>query len=92
MENKIKYTPQGFSYVDVTLMDCISWGGLGICNSCGKVCKNLKLVWVLADTYCDDCFNDFLKRSAKSSAQDIEHDLNLQREQDIKWYKYHGVI
>lgn len=32
MENKIKYTPQGFSYVDVNLLEVIAWGGIGICN------------------------------------------------------------
>lgn len=87
---EIKHTPQGFSYVDVTLHEVINWGGYGICNSCGKgPFKKLKLVYVLTDTYCEDCFNDFLERSKHMSKEDIEYDLNLQKDNDIRWYKAH---
>lgn len=93
MENKIKYTPQGFSYVDVNLLEVIAWGGIGICNSCGHgPFEQMKLIWVLGDTYCDKCFKQFLERSKNMSKPDIEYDLNLQKGNDIKWYKRHGVI
>ena len=53
---EIKHTPQGFSYVDVSIFEVINWGGIGICNSCGKgPFRNLKLIWVLGDTYCENC-------------------------------------
>ena len=84
---EIKYTPQGFSYVDITIQQCFDWGGMGICNGCGEVHKNLKLVYVLADTYCEDCFNNFLERSKTMSKEDIEYDLDIQKDNDIKWYK-----
>lgn len=86
---KIKYTPQGFSYIDVTIENCINWGGLGICNDCGAICSELKLIWALRDTYCNKCFDEWLERSKNYSKEDIEYDLKLQREQDKKWYEYH---
>ena len=89
MKDRIKYTPQGFSYVDVTLQECINWGGYGICNSCGKISNDLKLVYVLTDTYCENCFNDFLERAKFFTKEDIEYELNVQKNNDIKWYEYH---
>ena len=77
--SKLKYTPQGFSYIDIGLDDCLRWGGMGICNSCGKgPFKKLKLVYVLTDTYCKNM-----------SKQDVEHDLKIQDENHIRWYRYH---
>ena len=90
--SKIKYTPQGFSYVDVNLTDCINWGGLGICAGCDKISNEAKLIFVLGDIYCNECFNDWLVRCRKYKKEDIEYDLNLQKENDIKWYQYHGIL
>ena len=88
--SKLKYTPQGFSYIDIGLDDCLRWGGMGICNSCGKgPFKKLKLVYVLTDTYCENCFNEWLERSKNMSKQDVEHDLKIQDENHIRWYRYH---
>lgn len=43
---EIKHTPQGFSYVDVTLHEVINWGGLGICDGCNRgPFENLKLIY-----------------------------------------------
>lgn len=85
---EIKYTPQGFSYVDVGIFEVINWGGYGICNSCGKgPFRNLKLVWILTDTYCDKCFNEWLERAKNYSKKHIEEDLELQKDNDIRWYK-----
>lgn len=51
MNNKIKHTPEGFSYVDVLLAECLKWGGAGICDGCGKGPHlRLKLIYVLRDT------------------------------------------
>ena len=87
---EIKYTPQGFSYVDVGIFEIINWGGVGICNGCGKgPFRKMKLIYVLADTYCEDCFNDFLERCNKMLTEDILHDLEIQKDNDIRWYKSH---
>ena len=85
---EVKYTPQGFSYIDVGIFEVINWGGMGICNSCGKgPFRNLKLVWVLTDTYCEQCFNEWLERTKNFPKHEIEEDLALQKDRDIKWYK-----
>ena len=87
---EIKYTPQGFSYVDVTIGDCLKWGGLGICDGCGKgPFRELKLIWVLHDTYCEKCFNEWLERAKKYTKEDIEEDLYLQKDNHLKWYQWH---
>lgn len=87
---EIKYTPQGFSYVDVGIFEVINWAGIGICNSCGEgPFRNLKLVWVLGDTYCEKCFNEWLERAKHYSKNDIAEDLTLQKGNDIRWYKAH---
>lgn len=92
MNNKIKYTPQGFSYIDVTLDECLNWGGFGICNGCNKIYENLKLIYVLQDTYCKNCFNNWLERTKKYPKEDIEEDLIIQNQFHLTWYKAHGVI
>ena len=87
---EVKYTPQGFSYVDVGIFEVINWGGAGICNYCGiGPFSDLKLVWVLGDTYCTQCFNEWLERAKNYSKKDIEEDLELQKDNDIRWYKAH---
>lgn len=93
MNEKIKHTPQGFSYVDVGIFEIINWGGYGICNGCGKgPFRRMKLIYVLADTYCEDCFNRWLERCKRYSKEDIEYDLKVQQGNDEKWYKRHGVV
>lgn len=87
---EIKYTPQGFSYVDITIDDCLKWGGLGICNGCNKgPFSEMKLVWALNDTYCEKCFNEWLERAKKYTKEDIEEDLYLQKDNHLKWYQWH---
>jgi len=91
--DKIKYTQQGFSYVDVGIFEIINWGGAGICDGCGEgPFRKMKLIWVLHDTYCEKCFNEWLERCKSYSKEDINYDLDLQKDNDIKWYKMHRVI
>lgn len=93
MNEKIKHTPQGFSYVDVSLMECLKWGGAGICDGCGKGPHlKLKLIYVLRDTYCEKCFNEWLERCKSYTKEDIEYDLNIQNKYHVNWYKAHKVI
>lgn len=87
--DRIKYTSQGFSYVDVTMEECLAWGGLCVCNGCNQIRPDLKLIYVLTDTYCTDCFNDWLERSKNYSKEDIEFDLAIQKKHHIEWYGYH---
>lgn len=93
MKRKIKYTSQGFSYVDVYLEEILNWGGYGVCTSCNKVlCHEMKLIYVLHDTMCLRCFNEWRERIKKMRKEDIEYDLNIQKQYHIDWYKEHGVL
>ncbi len=87
MKRKIQYTPKGYSYVDVTLEECLNWGGLGICSMCDEVHEELKLIWAIGDTYCNKCFNEWLKRQKMYSQNDIEYDLRLQKQNDKRYYE-----
>ena len=87
MKRKIKYTPKGYSYVDISLEECLNWGGLGICAMCDEICEDLKLIWALGDVYCTKCFNEWVERQEKYLRSDIEHDIKLQEENDKKFYE-----
>lgn len=88
MKREIKYTPQGYSYVDVSLEECLNWGGLGICDGCNTgPHQNLKLIWALHDTYCNKCFNNWLERQKNYSKEDVEYDIKLQKSHDKKYYE-----
>lgn len=87
--DRIKYTPQGFSYVDVTVAECVKWGGYCICNSCNEICGDLKLIYVLGDTYCTKCFKEWVERNKNMKKEDIKHDLAYQNQNHIEWYGYH---
>ena len=91
VEDRIKYTDRGFSYVEVTPYENIKWGGFCICNGCNNDFENenMYLVYVLADTYCKECFNEWLERQKEYSQEDVEYDLHIQNGNDIEWYKYH---
>lgn len=87
MKREIKYTPQGYSYVDVSLEECLNWGGAGICAMCDKIHEELKLIYVLGDVYCNNCFNEWLERQKKYIKSDIEYDMKAQERNDKKFYE-----
>ena len=89
--NRIKTTERGFNYVEVTPVENLNWGGMCVCNGCGKTIfdKPMKLVFVLTDTYCDDCFNKWVERSKTYSREDVDYDLKKQNEMSERWYKFH---
>ena len=86
IEDRIKYTRQGYDYIEVTPLEVLKWGGMCICNGCGKqkLYENLNLVWVLGDCYCKSCFKEWEEKANK-----YEEDLIKQKERSIDWYKYH---
>ena len=91
LEYRIKDTPRGFSYVEVTPHEIFSWGGLCICNGCNEQILNdtMYLSFVLADTYCKDCWKGILRRQEKFSQEDVDYDLALQDREHLRWYGYH---
>lgn len=90
VEDRIEYTPRGFSYIEVTPSEIFRWGGLCICNGCGKrKLENMNLCFVLTDTYCKECWDGILKRQQRFSQEDVDYDLKIQEENALNWYRYH---
>lgn len=90
VEDRLEYTPRGFSYIKVTPHEIFSWGGLCICNGCGKrKMEDMNLCFVLLDVYCDKCWKEILERQQGFSQEDVDYDLALQKEQSLDWYRFH---
>lgn len=89
--SRLKVTKEEFNYIEVTPEEILLWGGICICNHCGKqfLNENMYLVFVLTDTYCKHCFEEWKNRDKGLTKDDIEFDLRLQREMSLKWYDYH---
>ena len=91
LNERIKYTNKGFSYIKVSPIENLNWGGFCICNGCDKqvLDEEMYLIFVLTDTYCKNCFKEWSKRQQFYSQEDIEYDLNLQNKHHLEWYKRH---
>ena len=90
-KERIITDPCGYNYVRVTPEEVFKWGGHGICNSCNGqfLEEDLNLCFVLADCYCDECFEEIKKRWSEMNKEDIEYDLKLQERESLDWYMYH---
>lgn len=86
---KIEYTKIGYSYVKVSPIDIIRWGGYCICNGCNNqfIHDDMYLVYVLADTYCEKCFNKWKERSKTYKKKEIEEDLKMDQQNAYRYYK-----
>lgn len=83
---KMKYTDQGYSYIECTREECFSWGGAAICDYCNKnMFEKVYLIYILGQAYCPKCFKQWLKRSKR-----YEEDLQLQNQNHERWYAMHG--
>lgn len=87
MQNKqLNYTDKGYSYVKCSNTDCFNWGGLGICDSCGRYIEDeVYLIFILNSAYCKKCFKEWENRSKR-----YKEDIQLQKESQERWYMYHG--
>lgn len=82
---KLEYTKQGYSYMQVTREDCFCWGGMSICDSCGKdMNEEIYLIFVLGQAFCKECFEKW-----KNRAKICEDDLYLQEQNQERWYMAH---
>ena len=86
---KVLKTKAGYKYVEVDLLDCLSWGGFGVCDYCNQPIKAVGngkgyLVWVLNSCICENCFNGFLRREVG-----YEEDLQKQEVEAMPYFRYH---
>lgn len=84
MKSRIKTTPQGYMYVEVTKEDCLNWGGFAMCDLCGEMFEKSYLVFVLNGAICEKCFNEWVQRAKR-----YEDDLRLQEECYEDWFKFY---
>lgn len=85
---KLNYTRNGYSYIKCTAQDCLDWGGMAMCDNCNEKMskdKEIYLVFVLSRVLCEECFEEWEKRSKK-----YESDLILQKDRQLNWYRRYG--
>lgn len=87
MKKEIKYTNQGYSYVECTREECFSWGGACVCDDCNENIEDtVYLIFVLGRALCKKCFEEWKKQS-KVYAEDLQ----LQNERHVNYYIAHGL-
>lgn len=85
---KLQYTDKGYSYIKCTKEDCFNWGGISICDNCGRDMDNdVYLIFILGSALCPKCFENWAKNSKKYA-----DDLKLQKQRHKEWYKAYGFI
>ena len=52
---KVVKNEKGFKVIEVSLIECTQWGGLGICDSCGNASFKGYYVAVLNQMLCENC-------------------------------------
>jgi len=83
---EILYTKQGYSYIKCNCRECYEWGGACICDSCGVLMeKDVYLIYVLAQAFCEECFQEWKERAKR-----YDDDIKLQDRNHERWYKLHG--
>ncbi len=83
---QLEYTDKGYSYIKCTRKECLNWGGLAICDSCGcDMLEEVYLIYILGQAFCQKCFKEWVERSKK-----YEDDLTLQKQNHKRWYAAHG--
>ncbi len=88
INKELKYFKNGISYLEATSKECFNWGGLSICDCCGKkICENGFLVWMIHSYVCKDCLKkiqDYKLNEADKEIQQYETDPTT-----YIWYLYH---
>lgn len=87
INKELFYTPQGYSYIKCTPQECFNWGGSCICDMCDTYMApdNIYLIFVLHSAICQDCFDEWIKRTKR-----YDDDIELQTKNDILFYRSYG--
>lgn len=60
---KVVKNEKGFKVIEVSLTECVQWGGLGICDSCGNASFKGYYVAVLNQMFCENCYKKWCERA-----------------------------
>jgi hypothetical protein len=82
MAKEIK-TKQGYTVLKVSIDDIVSWGGIGICDSCNTTMMQGYLIYVLNACYCGECFSRW-----DSEAKFYKEDLAVEQRIKSFYSKY----
>lgn len=87
VSKRIKYAGE-LSYVEVSTLEVLLWGGYNVCDLCNEeIHYRGYLIYLLNSCICEKCFRE-IESKYKSRKVD-EYDLKLQKENQISFYKYH---
>ena len=62
---KIVENKKGFKVIECSLEECMNWGGLGVCDDCGRKADNGYYVAVLNSWLCEECYDKFTERAVR---------------------------
>lgn len=60
---KIVDNPKGFKVIETSMTECISMGGMAICDSCNQCSVKGYLIAVLNHWMCPECYNEWLEEA-----------------------------
>jgi hypothetical protein len=77
----VETTSKGFKVIEVTTEQCEQWGGLGICDHCGKrFVPTGKYVAVLNEVLCHhNCYEEWNSRAINYPEDRMFEDRHLER-------------
>ena len=55
--------PKGFKVINTTAVECLKWGGFGVCDHCNQSSNEGRFIAVLNHWVCPECFDKLLKRA-----------------------------
>ena len=61
---KIIENKKGFKVIEVSMVECFEWGGIGICDNCNEaIVPKGYYVAVLNRVLCDECYDEWNERA-----------------------------
>lgn len=89
---KVIVNPKGFKVIKTTMSECLTWGGMAICDHCNHSAREGYFVAVLNHWVCPECYKEWYN-SAKVYEEDKHYEklvfnrycklLKIDQEKDI---------
>ena len=89
---KVIVNPKGFKVIKTTMSECLTWGGMAICDHCNQSAREGYFVAVLNHWVCPECYKEWYN-SAKVYQEDKHYEklvfnrycklLKIDQEKDI---------
>lgn len=76
---EIIVNPKEFSVIQMTGIETLKFGGIGVCYSCNKGSFTHYYIAVLNQCYCQDCYFDWTKRAVNHKEDRVIEKNNFER-------------